>query len=241
MSEVKANTEQMIAAAPFLGPMAADPSLRGIMTSLKTALAGVSHGQAKLEDLQRPIEGFGDTLAKIAAGQTSYLSWRSLITGVPATPQETRRFIEVQPRLDFGALEPGASATDAIRAAAASLHLTPDNGVRVRLTGPVPLSDEEFATLADRAALMGAAMMAGGAGDAVAGGALVPDHRLHPGDAVRRPRHHHGARSLRRRMSSTSSPSPSSRCSSAWASISASSSACATAMSATPKTSCATR
>jgi hopanoid biosynthesis associated RND transporter like protein HpnN len=70
-----------------------------------------------------------------------------------------RRFIEVQPRLDFGALEPGAKASDAIRATAASLHLTPQNGVRVRLTGPVPLSDEEFATLADRAALMGAAMM----------------------------------------------------------------------------------
>jgi len=35
----------------------------------------------------------------------------------------------------------------AIRAAARSLNLTPEHGVTVRLTGPVPLSDEEFATL----------------------------------------------------------------------------------------------
>ncbi|MBV9421072.1 MAG: MMPL family transporter, partial [Alphaproteobacteria bacterium] len=157
--EVKANTEQMIAASPFLGPMAADPSLRGIMESLRIALQGVEHGQAKLADLDRPIAAFGSTLADITAGQTTWLSWRSLVTGAPASSRETRRFIEVQPKLDFGALEPGADATDAIRASAASLHLTPDNGVRVRLTGPVPLSDEEFATLADRAALMGAAMM----------------------------------------------------------------------------------
>jgi len=156
--DVKASTEQMIAAQPFLGPLAADPSLRGIMNSLKTALDGVARGQAKLSDLQRPIAGFGDTLGRVAHGETAFLSWRSLITGASASPLETRRFIEVKPVLDFGALEPGETASTAIRAAAAALHLTPQNGVRVRLTGPVPLSDEEFGTLADRAALMIGAM-----------------------------------------------------------------------------------
>ncbi len=157
--QVKATTEQMIAAQPFLGPLAADPSLRGVMNSLKTALEGVSRGRAKLADLQRPIAGFGDVLGAIANGRSAFLSWRSLITGAKSSPRETRRFIEVQPRLDFAALEPGAEASDAIRAAAVSLGVTPDHGVRVRLTGPVPLSDEEFATLADRAALMLGAMM----------------------------------------------------------------------------------
>jgi hopanoid biosynthesis associated RND transporter like protein HpnN len=158
-NEVKANTDQMIQASPFLGPMAADPSLRGIMTSLQTALTGIQRGQAKLADLERPIQAFAATLAKVTHGERAFLSWRSLVTGTPSETRETRRFIEVQPRLDFEALEPGAGASDAIRAAAAALHLTPENGMRVRLTGPVPLSDEEFATLADRAVLMGVAMM----------------------------------------------------------------------------------
>src|SRR5579871_6176238 len=157
--QVKAATEQMIAAQPFLGPLAADPSLRGVMNSLKTALDGVARHQAKLADLQRPIAGFGETLNRIADGQTSYLSWRSLVTGEPASPRELRRFIEVQPKLDFGALEPGETASVAIRAAAASLGLTPDKGVRVRLTGPIPLSDEEFGTLADGAGLVLGAMI----------------------------------------------------------------------------------
>ena len=157
--EVKANTQQMIQAAPFLGPMAADPSLRGIMSSLQAALTGVSHGDAKLADIDRPMRAFGAVLNRVANGEKTWLSWRSMVTGAPSAARETRRFIEVQPKLDFGALEPGAGATDAIRAAARSLNLTPENGVRVRLTGPVPLSDEEFATLADRAVLMGVAMM----------------------------------------------------------------------------------
>ena len=41
------------------------------------------------------------------------MSWRSLITGAAPRPEEIRRFIEVKPRLDFDALEPGLEANDA--------------------------------------------------------------------------------------------------------------------------------
>src|SRR5262249_44053859 len=51
------------------------------------------------------------------------------------------------PILNYAALEPGASATGAVRRAVAELGLA-EEGVQVRLTGPVPLADEEFATLA---------------------------------------------------------------------------------------------
>ena len=44
----------------------------------------------------------------------------------------------MQPRLDFGALEPGRAATDAIRQAAVDQHLATDYGARVRLTGLIP-------------------------------------------------------------------------------------------------------
>ncbi|MBS0469801.1 MAG: MMPL family transporter [Proteobacteria bacterium] len=159
LDEVKSNTQQMIQAAPFLGPMASDPSLRGIMQSLQTALLGVEHDQAKLSDIARPVHALGGAIDAVERGEHPFFSWRALVNDAPPDKRELQRFIEVQPRLDFGALEPGADATDAIRAAAASLNLDEAHGVRVRLTGPVPLSDEEFATLAERAWLMGAAMM----------------------------------------------------------------------------------
>jgi predicted exporter len=63
-----------------------------------------------------------------------------------------RRFILVQPVLDYGALEPGAHASGVIRRAAHELAFDGAPRVHVRLTGPVPLADEEFSTLADGAA-----------------------------------------------------------------------------------------
>ena len=161
LADVQATTQQLFKAQPFLGALAADPSLRGIMDSLSTALLGVTSGQAKLADLDAPIARFEDSFSAAANGQVKYLSWRSLISDAPPRPEELRRFIEVKPALDFNALEPGKHASDAIRGAARARGLTPENGVRVRLTGDVPLSDEEFGTLTDRAWLMGGTMLGG--------------------------------------------------------------------------------
>lgn len=159
--EVQDTTAQLIKAQPFLGGLAADPSLRGIMTNLSTVLLGVSSGEARLADIDTAMVKFADTFDAAANGKTEYLSWRALITGAPAKPEELRRFIETKPVLDFNALEPGKAASDYIRAAAREMNLTPDHGVRVRLTGPVPLADEEFVTLTDRVYLMVGAMIGG--------------------------------------------------------------------------------
>ena len=154
--DVAATTNALIKAQPFLGTLASDPSLRGVMDSLSIALKGVARGDAKLADLK--LAGFADTLGEIASGGSAFLPWQSLITG-RTSEQRTRNFLEVQPALDFNALSPGAAASDAIRQAARDLELTQDQGVSVRLTGPVPLQDEEFATLAERAWLMGMVML----------------------------------------------------------------------------------
>jgi hopanoid biosynthesis associated RND transporter like protein HpnN len=161
LPDVTETTQELIKAQPFLGGLAADPSLKGIMTNLSTYLLGVQSGQAKLADFDVAMTRFADVLTAAAQDRVDYLSWRSLITGAKPKPEELRRFIEVKPRLDFNVLEPGKEASDAIRADATALGLTPANGVRVRLTGPVPLSDEEFATLTDRVGLMVGAMMGG--------------------------------------------------------------------------------
>ncbi len=161
LDEVRDTTQQLIKAQPFLGGLASDPSLRGIMTNLDTMLLGVGAGEARLADIDGPMARFADTFSAAAQGKTEFMSWRSLITGAPARPEEIRRFIEVKPRLDFNALEPGAEASSGIRAAARELNLTPAHGVTVRLTGPIPLADEEFATLTDRVYLMTAVMMGG--------------------------------------------------------------------------------
>jgi uncharacterized protein len=156
---VRQTTQQIIAAQPFLAPLAADPSIRGIMDSLSTALLGVENGQANLEQLSPALAALSETLEKTIAGRPAFLSWQKLITGQEPSIRETRRMIEVQAALDYTKLAPGAASSDLIRTLAADLHLTPSEGVSVRLTGPVPLADEEFATLVDRAGLMAGLMM----------------------------------------------------------------------------------
>jgi uncharacterized protein len=157
--DVRKATQQIIGAQPFLAPLAADPSLRGIMDSLSTALLGVENGQADLEQLSPALTALSETLEKTVSGRPAFLSWQKLITGQAPGLRETRRIIEVQAALDYTKLAPGAASSELIRKLAADLHLTPDEGVSLRLTGPVPLADEEFATLVDRAGLMAGLMM----------------------------------------------------------------------------------
>ncbi len=159
-AEVAATTARMIAAQPFLGPLAADPSLRCIADALATMLRGVASGEAPLARIDPAIRGLADALAAQAQGQGGFFSWQALLQDGNGMVAPTRRLILVRPRLDYGALMPGTDASGAIRAYASSLRLDGAHGVRVRLTGSVPLSDEEFASLADRWWLVAGAMVA---------------------------------------------------------------------------------
>jgi uncharacterized protein len=156
LDEVRRDTADLISTQPFLGSLAADPTLRGVLRTLSQSLEGVRLGRAKLNDLRPALVGIADTLEASANGKAAAFSWRTLITGRAAKSSELRHFVSIQPVLDFGDLQSGGKATQVIREAAFRLGLTPEKGVKVRLTGSVALSDEEFGSIADGAALNGA-------------------------------------------------------------------------------------
>jgi hopanoid biosynthesis associated RND transporter like protein HpnN len=151
VKEVQDVADQLIAAQPLLGSLAADPNLRGLFSAISLALQGVKNGEIKLAALDAPLTALADPVEAALTGRPHHLSWESLFTGRAPQAQERRRFILVQPNLDYSALEPGAKASTALRTAAQEFGLTPEHGVRVRLTGPVALSDEEFSTVAEGA------------------------------------------------------------------------------------------
>jgi hopanoid biosynthesis associated RND transporter like protein HpnN len=148
-------TSQFESAAPLIEIMAGDPSLRGLTGALETALAGVKRGQVKLDSTARPFNQIAQTVEDVLNKKNATFSWRELISDKPLTDADRRAFIEFKPILDFNALEPGKAATDAIREAASDLNLASEFGARVRLTGPVPIANEEFATVADGAVVNG--------------------------------------------------------------------------------------
>ncbi|RYY11390.1 MAG: hopanoid biosynthesis-associated RND transporter HpnN, partial [Alphaproteobacteria bacterium] len=111
--ELTKTTEQLVQQQGLLGPLAADPSLRGIMRVLGLGARGIKSGDAKLEDLERPM----------------------------------------------APLQPGANATEVVRKVASDLKINTLGGPefagapRMRLTGPVAVADDEFATLSEDALL----------------------------------------------------------------------------------------
>jgi uncharacterized protein len=155
LDEVRRDAKDLIGAQPFLGTLSADPTLRGVLRTLSQSIEGLRLGKTTLEDLRPALAAIADALEALSSGRYPVFSWRKLITGRTPETSELRRFINIQPVLDFDDLQPGRKATATIREAALRLGLTPERGVKVRLTGSVALSDEEFATIADGAALNG--------------------------------------------------------------------------------------
>ena len=153
--EVGGITKQLAAASPLVRVSVVDPSLRGLSQMIALVLAGVREHELTLDDVKRPFNMASATLENVLAGRPATFSWQELMSGTPSTPSDLRRFIEIKPMLDFTALEPGKQATDAIRAAAASLDLASRFQARVRLTGPVPIENEEFATVKEGAFVNG--------------------------------------------------------------------------------------
>ena len=146
-AKVQAQMKQLVTAQPFLGPLAEDPSLHGLMTTLSTAVKGVSTGQAKLDDLRSPIVRLTGALDNIRAGRPTFFSWTALINGDSPRAEALRRLVLVTPVLDFNNLEAGAKPSDFVRRSARQLDLDPAHGVTVRLTGPIPLQDEQFGSI----------------------------------------------------------------------------------------------
>jgi hopanoid biosynthesis associated RND transporter like protein HpnN len=149
--ELETSLHQLTEAAQMVRVPVADPSLRGLSQMIAFVLAGVRERLITLDDATRPFTTAATTLEEVLAGRVATFSWRELVNGKPSGIADLRQFIEITPTLDFGALEPGRAATDAIRSAAAELDLSKRYQARVRLTGPVPIDDEEFATVKEGA------------------------------------------------------------------------------------------
>jgi hopanoid biosynthesis associated RND transporter like protein HpnN len=155
VAEVGRLTGQFEAAAPLIEIMAGDPSIRGLTGALETGLAGIKRGQVKLDSTERPFNLIAQTVENVLKTGSGTFSWRELVSDKPLTDSDRRAFIEFKPILDYNALEPGKDATDAIRQAARDLNLAGEYGARVRLTGPVPIANEEYATVQDGAIVNG--------------------------------------------------------------------------------------
>jgi uncharacterized protein len=145
--DVERISDQLDKAEPLIQVLATDPSLRGMTQALSLVLMGVQRDDVNLDAAAPPLDKLSRALEEVLADRDTFFSWRELAAGEPAQKRDLRRFIEIRPVLDYTALEPGKAATDAVRAAAAELRLKQQFGAGVRLTGAVPIADDEFSSV----------------------------------------------------------------------------------------------
>ncbi len=144
LDELQDLSNRLAEAAPLLGRVARDPSLRGLFETLGLALREGTAAGVGLGRLTPVIRRVGDTAEGILEGRPTPFSWQRVMTGGADGEGSTRRFLLVQPVQDFGSLEPSRQALRALRRTARDLGIGPDQGVRVRLTGSAALADEEI-------------------------------------------------------------------------------------------------
>jgi hopanoid biosynthesis associated RND transporter like protein HpnN len=140
--QISGVTGQLTKVQPLIAGLVRDPSLRGLVQSLLEVLGYARHQNTPLDAMARPLNLAAATLEGVAQQPTAMFSWKILLQG-EARP--LHRYVEVWPVLDQNALEPGGRATAAIRKIVDQLGLRTKFGADINLTGPVIISDNEFA------------------------------------------------------------------------------------------------
>jgi uncharacterized protein len=145
-------TGQLLTAKPIIAGLASDPSLRGMVQVLSGLLGYAKQGFVSLDGMAPTLNLAADTLDGVAEGGPVEFSWKTLVQG-EGRPSDRHQLVAVWPMLDHDAIEPGGRATAAVRDIANQLGLKAKYGADVTLTGPVIISDNEFAGVHEGIAL----------------------------------------------------------------------------------------
>jgi hopanoid biosynthesis associated RND transporter like protein HpnN len=144
LEELRDLADGLEKAESWLPGLERDPDLGRFLTVLDSMLADAGDSGRAVELLG----AVGGAFESSMVDRVRPLPWRDLMSGHQTSPEELRRYMEILPRLDFDLFFPGEPALTRIRTLADSLGLTAKDGVGVRLTGFVPMSEEELRSAA---------------------------------------------------------------------------------------------
>lgn len=159
--EIQRNIGSIIGQNDILQPLAEDPTLRGLTGALLVNLREVGASERGMQTFSAGLDEISKAFEKTLAGEQARVSWDKLLSGggeaqpepSVAPSKDLRRLVLIKPVIDYSALEPGKAAIEFVRNTAKDLNLTKAEGIDLRLTGQVPLADDEFATVAENTGL----------------------------------------------------------------------------------------
>ena len=134
--------ERLAEAAPLLGTLAHDPSLRGLFGTLQSAL------EQPLDDSRQALltRMFSRLAGALAATDGAPVHWRDEL--FDASQGMQRAFVLIDPAREQTSFQPEQAALDKLHVLLAEMAKAwPD--VQFQVTGPVPMNSEELVTVAD--------------------------------------------------------------------------------------------
>ena len=146
-AELEDLVDNLFTVQPYLAELSRDTSLRGFLRMLSEAVDASVEGDLEGVNLDDVLDRVGDATNAHLEGEGYPLAWADVITGRESTPRDRRRFLLIQPVVDFSQLSPAKASLLALRASVAELGFDGRNGVLVRATGVFPLSYEEMEQL----------------------------------------------------------------------------------------------
>ncbi len=147
LDELEALSERLITMQPLLGRLSHEPTLARFADTLARALTDPDL------DLGEELEAALQELDRSFSVPGRRLSWQRLLSGDDA--DAARRFLLLQPRLDFGDLLAAGPAIAALRQAAAALPEFGSTDLRLRISGDAALAHEELLSAMRGAQLAG--------------------------------------------------------------------------------------
>ena len=137
----------LLNAQPLLGPLATDPSARGLLNGVSLMAAGVRIQHADLTPYKPALDQLRQVLDNAAAGHPTPLSWQSLLGSDVTQQPDNVRLVLTHPVLEDGSLQPGRAATRALERIRDGLPDVKSKRVRIDYTGSVALADVQFGAL----------------------------------------------------------------------------------------------
>ena len=139
----------LMAAQPLLGPLANDPSARGLLHGVSLMAEGVRIQHADLSAYKPALLQLEQVLNDAVAGRSTPLSWQNLLGSDITRQKDNVRVVVTHPVLQDNSLQPGLAATQVLERVRADLPDVRSGRVRVDYTGSVALSDVQFGALTE--------------------------------------------------------------------------------------------
>jgi len=155
LDDLEELADRLATVQPFLAEIARDATAAGISDLLAKAVEAKRDGADVGIDLAGALDRVRVAVDAAAQDRSSPDPWGDALIGGSMTEDARHRVIAILPNSDHDELLFAEPAIRTIREAARELGLTPESGVRVRLTGSTVLNYEELTVVETQGKLIG--------------------------------------------------------------------------------------